>query len=212
MSTFQYTEMITEMEKRKYTLRQRAAKQEETRARIVEAAMLLHEELGPRATTISAVAERSGVQRLTVYRHFPDESALFEACTGHWFGLHPPPDPAEWQALETPPERLRGALSALCRYYRGTAPMWRGAYRDLAQVPALAAPMARFEAYLASIRDELMAGLGTEAQDALLRASLAHLLRFGTWDSLQREGLDDDTIAGLGSRWVACLTAAGDHS
>lgn len=212
MSTFQYTEMITEMEKRKYTLRQRAAKQEETRARIVEAAMLLHEELGPRATTISAVAERAGVQRLTVYRHFPDESALFEACTGHWFGLHPPPDPAEWQALETPPERLRRALSALCRYYRRTATMWRGAYRDLEQVPALAAPMARFEAYLTEMREGLMTGLEGGGEQALLRATLAHLLRFSTWDSLQREGLDDDAIAGLGSRWMACLTAAGDQS
>ena len=79
--------------------------------------MRLHEELGPRATTISAIAEEAGVQRLTVYRHFPDETAVFQACTAHWLGLNPPPDPSGWAAIEDPLERLKAALTAFYRYY-----------------------------------------------------------------------------------------------
>ncbi len=69
---------------RKYELKQRAEKMSETRMRIVEATVELHEKLGPARTTISAIADRAGVQRLTVYRHFPDERSLFRACSGHW--------------------------------------------------------------------------------------------------------------------------------
>jgi len=78
--------------KRPYQLKKRAMSREETRRKIVEATMHLHEEIGPRATTISAIAERAGVQRLTVYNHFPDETAVFQACTSHWLSLNPPPD------------------------------------------------------------------------------------------------------------------------
>ncbi len=73
------------MTKRSYNLGQRASSQEETPRRIVDATVALHEEIGPRATTISAIAEKASVQRLTVYRHFPDETELFKACTSHWF-------------------------------------------------------------------------------------------------------------------------------
>jgi AcrR family transcriptional regulator len=69
--------------------------------------MQLHEEIGPRATTISAIADRAGVQRLTVYRHFPDETAVFQACTAHWLSLNPPPDPADWAGITDPRNRLR---------------------------------------------------------------------------------------------------------
>ena len=79
------------MGKRKYTLRQRAEQQEETRERIVDAAIALHEELGPAATTIRALAERAGVQRLTVYRHFANEGEILDACSTKWLGLNPPP-------------------------------------------------------------------------------------------------------------------------
>src|SRR4249919_339286 len=104
---------------RKYELKQRAESLGATRDRIVEATVELHESLGPAHTTISAIADRAGVQRLTVYRHFPDERTLFEACSGHWTARNPKPDPSRWAAVDDPEERLRIALSAIYAFYRG---------------------------------------------------------------------------------------------
>lgn len=186
------------MKPRKYTLRKRAEMQDETRARIVEATVALHEELGPRGTTISAIAERAGVQRLTVYRHFPDEVALFAACTSHWFADHPPPDPSEWMPLDAG-ERPRVALLALYRYYRGTERMWTVTYRDIDDVPALQAPMQGFEAYLAGMARDLAAD-----GHRRVKALVAHCLRFSTWQSLVRQGrLSDAEGAALCARCIS---------
>ena len=108
---------------RTYKLKQRAAQQAETRQRIVEAAVALHESLGGAGATVTAIAERAGVGRLTVYRHFPDERALLTACTTHYFVQHPPPDPAAWARIADPESRLRQALGELHAYYRRTEGM-----------------------------------------------------------------------------------------
>ncbi len=187
--------------KRRYTLRRRALDQERTRERIVEATMALHEELGPRETTISAIAERAGVQRLTVYRHFPDEHAVFGACTTRWLELNPPPERALWEKEGDSLERCRKALAAFYAYYRRTARMWHVAYRDAEAVPALREPMARFDAYLDECRDSLLRGWGlTRARRRDAAVTLRHCLRFDTWRSL--EGLNDKQMADLALRWV----------
>ena len=102
---------------RKYELKERAERQAETRRRIVDAVVALHRQIGPARTTISAIAERAGVERLTVYRHFADESSLFAACSAHFATEVPPPDPALWSAIRQPRERLRAALLAFYAYY-----------------------------------------------------------------------------------------------
>src|SRR5215203_7546514 len=99
--------------KRTYRKRRRAERELETRRRITEAAVELHGSVGPAHTTITAVAERAGVQRATLYRHFPDEGALFDACSSHWAAQNPLPDLTEWAAAADPEERLRVALSDL---------------------------------------------------------------------------------------------------
>ena len=191
------------MSKRPYTMRKRAASREETREKIVEATMRLHEEIGPRATTISAIAERAGVQRLTVYRHFPDETAVFQACTQHWLSLHPPPDPAGWQALNDPRDRLRAALEAFYTYYRGTRAMWVASHRDVADVPALQGPMAAFAAHVTGIADDLARSLAPpKGRAAPVRTTLRHALAFLSWESLAREGLADRKMADLVLAWV----------
>src|SRR5918999_1011525 len=101
---------------RPYRKNVRARREEETRRRITEATVELHREVGPSNTTISAIAERAGVQRLTVYRHFPDEAALFGACSAHWRAEHPVPDPRPWAAIGDPEERLRTALGEIYAY------------------------------------------------------------------------------------------------
>src|SRR5213592_4741836 len=103
--------------RRRYEKRARATQEQETRLRIVEAALVLHGTVGPARTTISAIAERAGVRRATVYRHFPDERALFLGCSGTWQERHPVPDPATWAAIADPGARLEAALEALYHWY-----------------------------------------------------------------------------------------------
>src|SRR5918997_5277074 len=126
---------------RKYDMKRRAERQEETRRRIVEATVELHQTVGMARTTISAIAEKAGVQRLTVYRHFPDERALFYACTGHWRAANPPPDPGSWSQIADPHARLRLALGEVYAFHRRTEPMISNVVRD-AQVHPLTREMA----------------------------------------------------------------------
>ncbi len=126
-------------EKRRYELRARAERLEETRRRITEATVGLHLEVGPAATTISEIARRAGVGRVTVYSHFPDDASLFGACSAHWRALHPAPDPSAWAGIADPGERLRAALGALYAWYRETEPMTAKVLRDAESLPALKA-------------------------------------------------------------------------
>lgn len=192
------------MEKRKYTKTRRAELQDETRERIVEATVKLHEELGPANTSIKAIAEAAGVQRLTVYRHFPDDISLFQACTSHYLGQHPPPNMAEWTDIEDAVERSRTALLAFYRYYRRTEKMWSVAYRDVDKLEALQIPMSQFEAYLDQVRDDLLSSWNVK-QDIIkpLAITLRHCLRFSTWTSLKNENLSDKKIAELVMGWIA---------
>jgi AcrR family transcriptional regulator len=193
------------MKKRNYRLRQRANQQLETRERIVEAAVALHEEIGPAATTISALATRAGVQRLTVYRHFADESEIFEACSSKWLDRNPPPDPAQIGG-NNPLGRTRAVLWALYEYYAATEAMWRSLNRDRATVAALEAPMARFDAYLETLERDLLSAWSPRRSRSL-RATIGHALEFTTWQSLAARDLDTKAMAALACAWIE--TAAG---
>lgn len=189
------------MKKRKYRLKKRAVKRDRTRARIVEATVALHQELGPKQTTISAVAERAGVQRLTVYRHFPTERDLLAACSSSFITEHPPPDLGAI-GVRGAQERTRAVLFALYGYYRDTAEMWASVYRDVDQMTTVAEVMEGFEEYLETIRRDLL-GEWSPRRSKRLRASLGHSLRFSTWQSLDAQGLGVREMADLVSAWVA---------
>ncbi|MEA2397286.1 MAG: hypothetical protein QOK25_842 [Thermoleophilaceae bacterium] len=174
-------------QKRKYELKKRAELQEETRCRIVEATVDLHREVGPANTTISAVAERAGVQRLTVYRHFPDERGLIRACSAHWRSQHPAPDPSQWPGIADPVERLRTALQGFYAYYGGDERMAANVRRDAPTVPALAEVISDLPAFMAMVVEILAPGWGARgARRARLVAALGHVLDFDTWRSLER--------------------------
>jgi len=186
---------------RKYQKKLRAEQQEETRQRIVEAMVALHREVGPARTTISAIAERAGVERLTVYRHFPDDRSMFEACTSHYAGQVPGPDPSTWARIQNPAERLRTALLAFYDYYRRAEDVLTHAARDLPQLPALAAALSPWNEFMGRVRQELLEGWGvSRSAKARLAAAIAHALRFETWRSLVRE-------QGLGNAQAAKLTS-----
>src|SRR3954447_25305442 len=124
-------------EKRPYRMRARAEAQERTRNRIAEAAAELHEEKGVAATTVADVARRAGVQRLTVYNHFPDLSELIPACAAHYANEHPRPDLEDALAVEDPSKRIREALIRLYGWYRETEAMYSRLLSDRAAVPEL---------------------------------------------------------------------------
>lgn len=176
-------------------MRKRAEDVERTRQRIVEAAVHLHGTAGPASTSVSAIAERAGVTRLTVYRHFPDETALFEACSGHWLSRQKPPRPEEWGALENPLERLTVGLADIYRFYRAGEQMLTLVIRDQHAVPE-----SRRQAWEERTRQyvEVLARAWPQADDPVLRAVIGHAAAFSTWRSLCREhGLTDRDAVGV---------------
>jgi AcrR family transcriptional regulator len=179
---------------------------ERTRQRIVDAAVALHEELGPAATTISAIAERARVQRLTVYRHFPDQRALLGACSSDWNAQHPLPEPAIWAGLEDPSERLRLALTALYGYYRDGEPMLTSVLRDEAELPVLTEVLEPFHAYLREVAGSLATGWGVRAEtQRVIRAAVGHTVQFETFRSLAEQNLAVQEAADLMVEFVSAV-------
>jgi AcrR family transcriptional regulator len=193
------TSLFIEIVPRNYELKKRALTQAETRQRILEATIELHSTLGPARTTISAIAERAGVQRLTVYRHFADERSLFEGCRDLWMAENPAPDVSRWAALEDPAERMQVALGEIYAYFRSTEGMTGNVVRDFALSPALREAAVPFMQYWESVRRALDSGWTVRGQRReRLRAVIGHAVEFETWRSLARGGgLADGEIAEL---------------
>jgi AcrR family transcriptional regulator len=184
---------------REYKKRKRAESEAETKLRITEATMNLHETVGPARTTVSGIAELAGVQRATVYRHFPDEDALIDACSNHWAGLHPAPDPTPWLEISDPDERLRATLEGFYDYYDETGETLALLIRDAPRVPAIAVRMQALTQMLDHLADLLMEGRGLRgAKRKRVRAAIGHALQLDTWRSLVRDqGLSSAEAAGL---------------
>jgi AcrR family transcriptional regulator len=191
-------------QKRPYRMKRRAELEEQTRRRITESAVALHQEVGPAQTSISAIAERAGVRRSTVYRHFPDEDTLFAACSSHWRAANPPPDPSSWSSIAEPAERTRTALREVYAFYGHTETMYTSLLRDEPVLPAVHRRLRDFYGYLRSIQDDLAAGRGLRGRRAKhVRAAIGHALAFPTWRSLTREqGLSNDDAVELMSRLI----------
>ena len=193
------------VEKRRYDKKRRAELEAETRRRITETAVELHGTVGPARTSISAIAERAGVRRSTVYRHFPDEKALIAACSSHWEASNPVPDLAGWEAVQDPDERLRSALDELYAFYSRTERMLENLYRDERTMPTVRRHFTGFHEYLSAARETLLRGRparGRRREE--VRAAIGHALAFSTWRSLTREQeLDDAQAATLMGNLVA---------
>jgi AcrR family transcriptional regulator len=185
-------------ETRTYTKKARAEAEEATRLRITESAVALHGTLGPSRTTMSAVAEHAGVTRSTLYRHFPDDAAVFDACSAHWAAANPPPDMTPWPAIADPRERTRTALGEVYPWFRRNEQMLANLLRDEDSVPVVRERFAVFHALLAAIEEMLLAGRGVRG-NARRRsaAAIGHALAFTTWQSLSRRGLSDAEAADL---------------
>ena len=184
--------------KRKYELKKRAEQVGETRLRITEAAIDLHGTLGPSRTTLSAVAERAGVERRTLYRHFPNEAELFAACSTHYFAAHPWPDLGDWRAIRDPQQRLELALDELYAYYERTEPMFSNVLRDAEVVDFARDAVAPLHAYLEEAVEVLTVGRQVRGRRReLVRGALRHAVAFSTWQSLSANGIPRSDAAQL---------------
>jgi len=196
-------------QKRKYELRARADRQAETRRRIAAATAELHEEVGPARTTVAEIARRAGVQRLTVYKNFPEDYDLFAACQGHFLAQNPPPDPGAALAIADPGERVEAVLRDLYAWYRRNERTSANVRRDRDSLPAL-------DRLLADTGDARAAELATELAGAFdvrfkqrvrVRAAVALALDFWAWRRLASEGLADNDAARLMAHAVRAAAA-----
>jgi AcrR family transcriptional regulator len=180
---------------------------QETRRRIAEAAVELHRTVGPARTTVSAIAEKAGVQRHTYYAHFPELKDLYQACMGHYAERNPVPEPSTWTDIADAEERLRVALSEVYAYYSGNEAMLANALRDAPLDPVAQENMASFYQYWETMRDALADAFEAsgELHEALL-AAIALALDFQTWRTLVRQQeLNQDRAVGLMVGMVRCL-------
>ena len=179
--------MVDEKECRKYELRQRADAMAATRRRIIDAAVELHGTIGPARTTIAGIAQAAGVQRHTVYRHFPNEDELFDACSQQYWSSHPWPDVEAWRAIEPGPERLAKALEELYAFYAEIEPMLSNVLRDAEIVPVVVRALDPYRDYLDSVVCVIVQGyLPNVTRAPLADAALSHATAFHTWQSLVR--------------------------
>jgi AcrR family transcriptional regulator len=191
--------------KRKYELKRRAEEMAETHLRITEAAIELHGTVGPSRTTMSAVAKRAGVERRTLYRHFPTEADLFVACSTHYFTANPWPDLDSWHAMRDPQQRLERALDELYAYYERTASMFSNVLRDAELVDFARHAVAPLDAYLEEAAEILVVGRPVRGRRRRrLLGALRHALAFSTWRSLTTNGLERSDAV----RLVAALVEA----
>jgi len=176
---------------RTYTQRRRAENQADTRRRIVQATVDLHGTVGPARTTISAIADLAGVQRHTVYEHFPVPGALLAACGEHFLAAHPPPDVEAWRSFAEPARRARHGLTELYEYYEANAQMIGLVLRDSAVVPVGGGFL--------TLQDRA-AGVLSPSASKRSTATARVATSFFTWKELQARG--------FGSRPAALLMAS----
>jgi AcrR family transcriptional regulator len=193
---------------RKYEMRGRAQQVARTRERIAAAAVELHREVGPALTTVAEIARRAGVERLTVYKHFPDELALYGACQEHWLAEVPPPDPGPHAAIADPDERLEAVLLDLYAWYRQSEQMLRHVTRDAELLPALDETLAvQREAQQRTVELLLRGRRARGRRRDRVAAALALVLGFRTWDALTTELPDADAV----QLAVAMVAGAGER-
>lgn len=188
---------------RRYRKGKRAVQERETRVRITEALVELHGTVGPARTTVTEVADRAGVSRVTVYNHFPDDEAMFSACSAHWFERHPVPDPSSWSTESDTVTRRRVGLGALYRWYADAADMMENVLRDAALVPAVSAVLDdTWRPYLDQVVSALSDDMhdGDRAADAPLRVAVD----FHTWKILSDAGLDTVDATAVALRLTEC--------
>jgi AcrR family transcriptional regulator len=197
------------MKRGKYKLKKRAERQEGTRLQIVRATLQLHETVGSTAATISAIAEKAGVSRPTVYNHFPDGlESLGRACSELELSENPLPDPERWAKIADPQERLRSALAELYAYFRRREGLWANIVRD-AELVDMGEELKPIIAHWERMQETLAAGWESPngTSEPLLVGAIGLALDFKTWRTMVRQqGLSDAQAVEVMAKMVHCVT------
>ena len=204
------------MKRGKYELKKRAERQEETRLRIARAALELHESVGPSLTTRSAIAQRAGVTRPTVYSHFPDDLSLGKACSSLDLSENPLPDPGRWEEISEPEERLRSALTDLYSYFRRREQLWANVLRDQEllysnddpeALEADAEIMGPILSHWDRMKETIASGWGpSEGIPRVLLGAVGFALDFQTWRAMVRtQGMSEEQAIELMVGMVRCM-------
>jgi AcrR family transcriptional regulator len=208
------------MKRGKYELKKRAERQEETRVRIARATLELHETVGPALTTRSAIAQRAGVTRPTVYSHFPDDLSLGKACSSLDLSENPLPDPGRWEEISDPEERLRSALTDLYSYFRRREQLWANVLRDQEllyssddreALEADAEIMGPILLHWERMKQSLTTGWESyEGSPRLVLSAIGFALDFQAWRAMVRtQDLSDEQAIELMVGMVRCAAGVG---
>ena len=167
----------------------RAAAVDETRRRIVEATMSLHDEQGVAATSWDQIAERAGVGVGTVYRHFPSYDELLPACGAPTLARLAPPEPASAPALfegaADMGERLRRLVDEVFGIYERGAVVVELIRRERDVHLNVAEAEEVIERSIDALVREALRPLGS---DVATRRTVRALVDVGTWRALERSG------------------------
>jgi AcrR family transcriptional regulator len=203
------------MKRGRYELKKRAERQEQTRLRIARATLELHESVGPALTTRSAIAQRAGVTRPTVYSHFPDDLSLGKACSSLDLSENPLPDPGRWEEISDPEERLRSALTDLYSYFGRREQLWANVLRDQQllysnddpeALEADAEIMGPILLHWEQMKETIASGWGpSEGIPRLLLGAIGLALDFQAWRAMVRtQGMSDEQAIELMVGMVRC--------
>jgi AcrR family transcriptional regulator len=151
--------------------------------------------------------QRAGVDRVTVYRHFPDPASLFQACAAHYYRAHPPPDPTGWAAITDPEARLRHGLGEVYGYWAANAALAANVLRDAQVLGHLG--VGRRLLGLQRDATQVLTDGWPPADQAALAATIRVAVDFHTWQRLVAElGLSQQQAVELAASWTRCLASA----
>ncbi|TMF85491.1 MAG: TetR family transcriptional regulator [Chloroflexi bacterium] len=181
---------------RRYQMATRERAVQETRQRIIDAAISLHAQRGVIATNWEEIAEGAGVSTATVYRHFPSLGELVPACARTAFEAGASlPTPAQAAAafagLTRPAPRIERLIRESCRCYELGAGWLAAARRDAKSVPALDRAVRLQDRVLGVL---IQTALGDAFVDAQTMSVIKALIDFPFWKALTDAGVATETV------------------
>lgn len=190
-------------------MKERARAQAETRERIIEATLALHDEQGVAATSFLDVAKRAGLGAATVYRHFPTAGSLVAACGAHvWKDMDPPvPEHARgvFRDVAGREDRLERLVEAVDRFYLRGAHRLTAAHADRHVIAELDQFLSAVEAGVGALVDE---AVRDDPLPAPVRPLLLALTSFPVWTALRRLAGDDPERRRLFAGLLACAVGS----